>query len=82
MTEIFANIMRLLFSMNLLLMGKLYDKMGQRDKAVTYVKRARDFVQITDDDIAVSTIFNLIFGSWVFITFSNARRRIKKPKNS
>lgn len=46
--------------MNLLLMGKIYDKLGQRDKAVAYVKRARDFVQLTDDDIAVSTIFILI----------------------
>jgi alpha/beta superfamily hydrolase len=68
--------------MNLLLMGKLYDKLGQRDKAVAYVKRARDFVQVTDDDIAVSTLFNFLFGSWVYIELSNAHRRTKRPKNS
>lgn len=50
-------ILRNFVSMNLLLMGKIYDKLGQRDKAVAYVKRARDFVQLTDDDLAVSTIF-------------------------
>jgi hypothetical protein len=64
-------------------MGKLYDKLGQRDKAVAFVKRARDFVQLTDDDIAVSTQFSyVLFGSWVYSEFSNAHRRTKKPKNS
>jgi hypothetical protein len=63
-------------------MGKLYDKLGQRDKAVACVKRARDFVQLTDDDIAVSTVFNfLFFGWWVYSEFSNAHRRTKKLKN-
>jgi hypothetical protein len=62
-------------------MGKLYDKLGQRDKAVACVKRARNFVQLTDDDIAVSTVFNLFCGSWVYSEFSNAHRRTKKLKN-
>ena len=31
------------FSMNLLMMGKCYNALSQKDKAIEYLKRARDF---------------------------------------
>ncbi|XP_065352259.1 regulator of microtubule dynamics protein 1-like [Cloeon dipterum] len=39
------------YSLNLLLIGKIYDKLGQKDKAVEFLKRARDYIPLTDDDI-------------------------------
>jgi hypothetical protein len=38
------------YSMNLLMIGKTYVRMGQKDKAIPYLQRARDYVVKTPDD--------------------------------
>jgi hypothetical protein len=38
------------YSMNLLMIGKTYVRMSQKDKAIPYLQRARDFVAKTPDD--------------------------------
>ncbi|KAF4517798.1 hypothetical protein B566_EDAN003003 [Ephemera danica] len=50
--------------LNLLLMGKLYDKMGQRDKAIGFIKRARDYPATTDDDRKANKEASDILKSW------------------
>ncbi|ESO98182.1 hypothetical protein LOTGIDRAFT_187255 [Lottia gigantea] len=49
------------YSMNLLMLGKTYQRLGQKDVAITYLIKARDYpVQTTDDEQAHKEAVDLL----------------------